>query len=250
MSRRLVALVAVLALALAGCAGSPSGTSDRITVFAAASLQGAFDNLARAFTAAHGRYSVAPIVYDGSQALATQLVEGADADVVAFADESSLRPVTAKGITGTGTVFATNTLRMVVAPDNPKHIESLAGLGRSDVSTVLCAPQVPCGQASRRLLDAARVTVHPVSEETSVTGVVTRVTTGEADAGLVYRTDAAAAGDALAAVTPAGADAVVNRYPIAVTTTTESAKAAQAFVDFVVSAAGRKILQRYGFGAP
>lgn len=252
MNRKLLALIAALTLLLTGCGSSAPDRTDsgRITVFAAASLQAAFDELARQFTAADSRYSVAPIVYDGSQALATQIVEGADVDVVAFANESSLKPVIAKGVTDTGTVFATNTLQIAVAPGNPKHITTLADLARPGVSTVLCAPQVPCGKASRTLLDAAHVSVTPVSEETNVTSVVTRVKQGEADAGLVYRTDVTAAGTGLTGVTPTGAAAVVNRYPIAVTKNAASPEAAVAFVDFVLSAAGRAILQRFGFGAP
>ncbi|ALG85643.1 molybdate ABC transporter substrate-binding protein [Gordonia phthalatica] len=252
MNRKALALLAALALVLTGCASNDADqkAGDRITIFAAASLQGVFDDLAEQFTAAAPEYSVAPIVYDGSQALATQIVEGADVDVVAFANEASLQPVTAKGITGTGAIFATNTLQIAVAPGNPKHIVGLADLAKPGVATVLCAPQVPCGTASRTLLDSARVTVKPVSEETNVTSVVTRVKQGEADAGLVYKTDVAAAGDALTGITPAGADAVVNRYPIAVTKNAEAPKAAQAFVDFVLSDAGRKVLERYGFGLP
>ncbi|NLG46136.1 molybdate ABC transporter substrate-binding protein [Gordonia sp. (in: high G+C Gram-positive bacteria)] len=249
MSKKLLAVVAALALLLTGCAGGDGSDQDTVTVFAAASLQGAFDELADEFSAAHPGYRVAPM-YDGSQALATQLVEGADADVVAFANEPSLKPVTEAGIADAGQIFATNTLQIAVAPGNPKNIRSLADLARADVTTVLCAPQVPCGKASRTLLDDAKVAVKPRSEETNVTAVVKRVEAGEADAGLVYKTDVAAAGDELVGITPAHADAVVNRYPIAVVTKAPSPDGAQAFVDFVLSAAGRQVLTRYGFGSP
>ncbi|MBM7369310.1 molybdate ABC transporter substrate-binding protein [Gordonia hydrophobica] len=253
MTKKLLALLSALALVLAGCGGTSDDSQadgGAITIFAAASLQGVFDDLAEQFHTANTQYSVAPIVYDGSQALATQIVEGADVDVVAFANESSLTPVTEKGITDAGTIFATNTLQIAVAPGNPKNITTLADLAKPGVSTVLCAPAVPCGKASQTLLGNAKVTVTPVSEETNVTSVVTRVKQGEADAGLVYKTDVAAAGDALTGITPDGADAVVNRYPIAVTNNAPSAAAAQAFVDFVLSETGRKVLEQYGFNVP
>ncbi|MGB6245970.1 molybdate ABC transporter substrate-binding protein [Gordonia sp. (in: high G+C Gram-positive bacteria)] len=250
--RIVIAVACLLAVTAAsvGCSGADSGPGTPIKVFAAASLQGAFDDLAAAFVAAEPGYAVAPIVYDGSSALATQIVEGADVDVIAFADESSLRPVTAAGRAGPATVFATNTLQIAVAPGNPKHLTGLADLARPDVTTVLCAPEVPCGKAARRLLDAAHVAVRPVSEETNVTSVVTRVRAGEADAGLVYKTDVAAAGAALTGITPADAEVAVNRYPIAVATAAPSPAAARAFVDFVRSPAGEAVLARHGFGPP
>ncbi|EGD55136.1 molybdate ABC transporter substrate-binding protein [Gordonia neofelifaecis] len=251
--KRLIAGLLALTLLVAGCGSDEQAAASGaapVKIFAAASLQGSFDELAEQFTAAHPEYSVAPIVYDGSQALATQIVEGADVDVIAFADQSSLKPVTDAGITDHGTVFATNTLQIAVAPGNPKHITTLADLARSDVSTVLCAPEVPCGKASKKLLDAAGVTVHPVSEETNVTSVVNRVEAGEADAGLVYKTDVAAAGDKLTGITPADVTAAVNRYPIAVSKKAPSPEAAVAFEQFVLSPAGQKILAEYGFGSP
>lgn len=250
----IAAVLATLALVLSGCATGATnpGGARPLVIFAAASLQGVFDAMSNEFatTDAGHKYAVAPIVYDGSQALATQIVEGADVDVIAFASESSLTPVTKAGRAGKGTVFATNTLQIAVAPGNPKHVLDLADLAKPGIATVLCAPEVPCGKASRTLLDDAAVTVHPVSEETNVTSVVTRVKTGEADAGLVYRTDVAAAGNALTGITPANAGVAVNRYPITVANNAPSADGARAFVDFVLSPAGRKILADYGFGFP
>ncbi|GED99936.1 molybdate-binding protein [Gordonia spumicola] len=251
MKRALAPLLALL-LVVTGCAAD-NDSNDKaapITVFAAASLQRAFDDLAKQFTEANPQYRVAPIVYDGSQALATQIVDGADVDVIAFADQSSLEPVTKAGITDAGTVFATNTLQIAVAPGNPKHIMSLADLQRPDVTTVLCAPEVPCGKAAKKLLSSAGVTVQPASEETNVTSVVKRIQSGEADAGLVYRTDVAASDGALDGITPTGVTLPVNRYPIAVSKKAQSPDAAAAFSAFVLSPAGRKILAGYGFGAP
>ncbi|MCF8587681.1 molybdate ABC transporter substrate-binding protein [Gordonia liuliyuniae] len=247
--RLFAALLAVAAFVLTACGGSNDDDSPgEITIFAAASLQGSFDDLAHAFTDANSDDDVAPIVYDGSQSLARQIVEGADVDVIAFANESSLDPVTAAGLSGPGDVFATNTLQIAVAPGNPKHIATLADLANSDVTTVLCAPEVPCGSASQKLLTGAGVNVTPVSEETNVTSVVTRVSNGEADAGLVYATDVAASDGKLEGVTPPNADDATNRYPIVVPNDASSPEAAQAFRDFVLSAEGQKILRQYGFG--
>lgn len=248
-ARLLGVLLSALALALTACGGSNDDeASGEITVFAAASLQESFDELSQAFTDANPDYDVAPIVYDGSQALAEQIVEGADVDVIAFANESSLEPVTAAGLAGTGDVFATNTLRIAVAPGNPKKVTSLADLARPGVTTVLCAPEVPCGSAAQKLLTASGVSVTPVSEETNVTSVVTRIANGEADAGLVYATDVAASDGHLEGIAPPNADDAVNRYPIVVPNNAHSPEAAKAFGDFVLSSEGQKILRRYGFG--
>lgn len=248
MSALSVAVLAAFGLIVAGCGNDESGT--RLTIFAAASLQGSFDELAEAFTGAHPDIDVAPIVYDGSQALAQQIVEGADVDVIAFASQKSLGPVVEAKKSDAGQVFATNTLQIAVAPGNPKRITGLTDLTKNGVSTVLCAPEVPCGSASQTLLKDAGVTVTPVSEETSVTAVLTRVRNGEADAGLVYTTDVTGAKGAVVGVTPANADVAINRYPIAVATDAKLPEEARWFVDFVRSAAGQAILRKHGFGAP
>ncbi|QPZ37522.1 molybdate ABC transporter substrate-binding protein [Paramicrobacterium chengjingii] len=258
-SRRItasLAAVAATALVFTGCSNTASPQEDSATasspliIFAAASLQGSFDELAERFEAEHPEYPVDPIVYDGSQALATQIVDGADVDVIAFANEPSFEPVANADAADQSTIFATNTLQIAVAPGNPQGIDDLDDLASGDLSVVLCAPEVPCGAASQTLLDDAGVSVTPVSEETNVTSVVTRVKNGEADAGLVYATDVAAAGDELEGITPSNADAAVNRYPIAVSNNAPSPDAAQSFVDYVLSDAGQKILATYGFGSP
>ncbi|GAA1651823.1 molybdate ABC transporter substrate-binding protein [Microbacterium flavum] len=255
-------LVAAAALALSACAGpaatSPAETAARtettapqapLKIFAAASLQASFDELADAFTAAAPEYAVDPIVYDGSQALATQIQDGADVDVVAFASEASIAPLTDATLVGATRLFATNTLQIAVPAGNPKGIRTLGDLADPSTSVVLCAVEVPCGAASQKLLAAAGVAVTPVSEETSVSAVVRRVAQGEADAGLVYATDIHDSAGVLEGIEPEGASGVVNRYPIAVATNAPSTAAAQAFVDFVLSDAGQRILAAHGFGA-
>jgi molybdate transport system substrate-binding protein len=235
-------------LLLSGC-GATAPRSATLTIAAAASLQESFTQLADAFAAEHPEVGVRPIVFDGSSTLATQLLEGAPFDVFASADEANMRHV-ADLVEGEPQLFASNTLTIAVAPGNPLGIRSLAGLADPGVLTVLCSPDVPCGAASRTLLELDGVTVVPVSEEQNVAAVLTKVRSGEADAGLVYVTDVAAAGGAVEGIPIAGTDRVVNRYPIAVIKTAADPDAARAFVDFVRSEAGRAILAAHGFGSP
>lgn len=256
MMRKLMGAVGIaLVVALAGCTSAPDtratdAEEQPLIVFAAASLQGAFDELSEAFEAEHPEHPVAEIRYDGSQALATQLIDGADVDIIAFANEQSIEPVVTAGVAAQPTIFATNTLQIAVAPGNPQGIDALADLADPALTVVLCAAEVPCGAASQTLLTDAGVSVAPASEETNVTAVVRRVVDGEADAGLVYATDVAGAAGQLEGITPENADVAVNRYPIAVATAPQSPSGAQAFADFVVSDAGQAILAAHGFGAP
>ncbi|WP_460794960.1 molybdate ABC transporter substrate-binding protein [Microbacterium sp. GXF0217] len=257
MRRAGVLAASGLLLALVGCtasvpdaAESQGSQSEPVIVFAAASLSGAFDELAKRFTVEHPEYPIAPIRYDGSQALATQIIDGADVDVIAFANEDSLAPVIEAGRSTEGDIFATNTLRIAVAPGNPHDISDLSDLADPTLAVVLCAPEVPCGAAAQTLLQNAGIDLTPVSEETNVTSVLTRVADGEADAGLVYATDVAAADADVDGIVPEGADAVVNRYPITVADSAPSAEAARAFVDYVLSDEGQEILSEFGFEAP
>jgi len=241
--------LSALALLLTGCAApvpSPSGDQlgGSLTVYAAASLKGSFDEIAEAFTAKHPEVEISP-VYDGSSTLATQIAEGAPADVFASADEATMAKVSPFALDPA--VFASNTLVITVPAGNPKKVETLADL--ADLVTVLCAPEVPCGAASAKLLSAAGVTVDAASLEQNVTAVLTKVAAGEADAGLVYATDVVGRSD-VASIAPEGADEVVNRYPIAALKDAANPDAAAAFIAFVRSGAGQKILARHGFGAP
>lgn len=259
---KVVPAVLLAALALAGCSaadtdpgasgtpGTESQLSGELTIYAAASLGTAFDEIATAFETANPGVEVQPIVYDGSSTLATQIIEGASIDVFASADEKNLQKVVDAGLaTGETPLFATNTLVIAVPSGNPAGIETLADLANSGVTTVLCAADVPCGTASHQLLDLAGVSVTPASEEQNVTAVLTKVAAGEADAGLVYATDAAASAD-VEAIVPEHADEVVNRYPLTVLDGAPNAEVAAAFVAFVTGPEGRAILERLGFGAP
>jgi len=251
------ALVAALAVTLAGCGSlaaepadeSASGLSGELTIFAAASLTGSFTELAANFGRQNPGVTVAPISFDGSSTLATQIAEGAPADVFASADLKNMDAV-GDAIDGESAVFATNTLGIAVAAGNPLGITGLADLARPGLQVVLCAPEVPCGAASHRLLDLNGVALTPVSEEQSVTAVLTKVRAGEADAGLVYVTDVAAASGAVDGVEIAGSERATNSYPIAALKGSVNIDVARAFVAWVLSPAGRAILEKHGFGVP
>lgn len=237
---------------------APSGTphagtplSGELTVYAAASLTASFDELAERFQKANPRVDVQPIDYDGSSTLATQIIAGAPADVFASADQSTMRSVSAAGLTdGAPAVFASNTLQIVVAPGNPKHITALRDLADPALKVVLCAPGVPCGAAAHTLLGADGVTVVPVSEEQNVTAVVTKVASGDADAGLVYVTDVRAAAGRVAGVPIPDAGKAVNRYVAAALNDAPHPAVARAFVAFLLSRAGRSVLAEHGFAGP
>lgn len=272
-SRLARAGVAVAAAALlAGCAsGAPTAASPtasagaeeqaltgELTVYAAASLSGAFDELAAQFEAEHPGLDVVPITYDGSSVLATQLIEGAPADVFASADEKNMTKVLDAGLAESADDFATNVLQIAVAPGNPLGVDGLDALADGATTTadghpatvVLCAPEVPCGAASQTLIQAAGLTLTPASEEQNVTAVLTKVKSGEADAGLVYVTDVEAAGDAVEGVRIANAADATNVYPLTALTAAPNPAAAAAFVAFVTSKAGQQVLASFGFGAP
>jgi molybdate transport system substrate-binding protein len=247
-TRALVALIAVVALALAGCGSTGPRGEASLTVFAAASLKTPFDQLRASYLEQHPDVDFPEINYDGSSTLVEQIRQGAPADVIASADETNMDEI-ADLVTGR-IDFATNSLRIAVAPGNPKHITSLADLAKDGVVTVICAPEVPCGAASRAALDAAGVTLRPASEEESVKAVLTKVASGDADAGLVYATDVNTSGGAVMGVDFPEAARAVNTYPIAVLADSHNRAAAQAFVDLVTGEKGRRVLAAVGFGGP
>lgn len=248
LARALAALAALGAGAvLAGCA-SPSG-GDTLTVLAAASLREPFAALEATFEDAHPGVDVT-VSFGGSSDLADQIEAGAPADVVATADEPTMARLSDAGLVAAPTVFATNVLTIVVPAGNPGDVRSLADLGRSDVDVVLCAPEVPCGRAATTVVDGAGVTPHTVSEEPSVTDVLAKIALGEADAGLVYVTDAATEpGDVETVPTPEAAG-VVNRYPVAALTDAPSPGLADEWTALVTGEKGRSALSAAGFGTP
>lgn len=259
---------ALIALALTGCSGSASGSASgtaasatptasadaldgSITVFAAASLTTTFTELADEFEKAHPGTTV-ELNFAGSSDLVTQISEGAPADVVASADEKNMAKLTDGGQVENDAPedFATNVLTIAVPPSNPAGVTDFADLAKPDVTTVVCAPQVPCGAATVAVEEATGVTISPVSEESSVTDVLGKVTSGEADAGLVYVTDVAAAGDAVEGIEFPESSEAVTTYPIAPLVDAANPEVAQAFIDFVTGEVGRGVLRSAGFGAP
>jgi molybdate transport system substrate-binding protein len=229
--------------------GDDDGTDD-ITVFAAASLTDAFTAAGEAFEAANEGLSV-EFSFDASSALVTQITEGAPADVFASADLPTMTKLTDTGLNGSDPVkFATNPLTIIVPRGNPGRVTAVEDLANPDLTVVLCAGEVPCGNYANRILDAAGVEVTPASLEENVRGVVTKVTAGEADAGIVYVTDVTAAGDGAESVEIAEDVNVLAEYPIATVAESDNKEAAQAFIDFLTGARGQAILADHGFGPP
>ena len=254
----LVGLTACGSGGQAGTAGSsaaesssseaPSGGS--LTVFAAASLKKSFTEIGGQYETDNPGWKV-EFDFAGSSDLVTQLTQGAPGDVFASADTKNMDKATQAGLlAGDPVDFASNTLVIVTAPGNPKQVTSFADLTKPGVSVVVCAPQVPCGSATEKVEQATKVTLDPVSEESQVTDVLTKITSGQADAGVVYVTDALGAGDKVTQVDFAEASTAVNTYPIAVLKSAADAAAAQKFVELVTGEAGQKILLQAGFAKP
>lgn len=253
---RFAAAAVVVAAAAAGCGGGdragdvPSGDDAALTVFAAASLTDTFTEIGERFEAENDGVSV-EFAFAGSSDLVAQLRNGAPADVIAAADERTMALAARDDLlAGEPVPFATNVLQIAVPPDNPAGVASLTDLARDDVTVVVCAPEVPCGAAAVRVEAAAGIDIRPASEESSVTDVLTKVTTGEADAGLVYVTDVIRAGDAAVGIAFDESGAAVNAYPIAALTGSEEPDLAAAFVAFVTGAEGQEVLGDAGFGPP
>ncbi|MBX7435328.1 molybdate ABC transporter substrate-binding protein [Mycobacterium sp. Y57] len=257
MNSSTAAAVVVSVALLAGCASpSPDGASpqpsrvDHLTVFAAASLTSTFTELGAAFESAHPGTTVT-FNFAGSSSLVTQLAEGAPADVFASADTANMSKAADAGLlSGDPVDFASNTLTIVTPPGNPRGITSFADLAAPGIQVVVCAPQVPCGAAAAGVEQATGVTLTPVSEESAVTDVLGKITSGQADAGLVYATDAAGAGDKVTAIAfPESADAV-NTYPIAALSESANPAAAQRFIELVTGPQGQQVLTSAGFAGP
>ena len=219
--------------------------SGTLTVYAAASLKKVFDQLATDLGKEHPGLTVNPITYDGSSTLATQLIGGADADVFASADNKNMAKVTDAKLAADPVEFATNTLEIAVAPGNPKKVTGLKDL--TSLTVVLCAPEVPCGSAAQTVLKAAKVDLKPASEEQNVTAVLTKVEAGEADAGLVYKTDVQGAGGKVDGVEFPESSGAVNHYPIVALTGSKNPTAAKAFIEYVTGPVGQKALADAGF---
>ena len=266
--RAAIAAVSLLSvLSLAACGGSASNSSTgaasgaasasasggagkatgKVTVLAAASLQGAFEEIEKTVEKDNPGLDVT-FDFQGSQDLVSSLAGGNSADVLATANNSTMKTAAEQKLVGDQTEFATNVLTLIVPKGNPKKITGLDS-SLDGANLVICAPEVPCGEATQKLSSALGVTLNPASEEQKVTDVRGKVESGEADAGIVYTTDAAAAKDKADKIDiPDGG--VVNHYPIAQTANPENAAGAKVFIDAVTGKTGQEVLAKYGFGKP
>ncbi|MFL0456259.1 molybdate ABC transporter substrate-binding protein [Brachybacterium paraconglomeratum] len=249
---RSAAAAAAIALTAAACGSGGSGEDPAaapvtLHVFAAASLQEPFEELGEQFESEHEDVTV-EFSFAGSSTLVEQIQQGAPADVFASADTKNMDKLTDAGLDAADPVdFTTNTLRIAVPAGNPAGVTDLASL-TGDLNLVVCAPEVPCGAATETVEEAAGLEFAPVSEEQSVTDVLNKVTSGEADAGLVYVTDVEKAGDAVEGIDFPEAHEAVNTYPITTVDGSANPELGQEFVDLVTGEEGQKVLAGYGFG--
>ena len=233
-------------LPLTACGG---GDDDKtITVLAASSLTGTFTELGEKFEAEHDGVTV-KFAFDSSATLAQQATDGAPADVLATADTTTMDGAKSAQASSPQ-VFATNTLVLATPAANPAGIQQFSDLDKSSVKFVVCVPTAPCGKIGQALLDQDHITGTPVSQEVDVKSVLAKLTEGEADAGLVYTTDAVAAGDQVTSLPIPGSAKQVTTYPIVALKQSGDSDLAQAFVDLVTGATGQQVLQQAGFGKP
>jgi len=240
-------LLVTLGSARVATAAATPAQAETVTVFAAASLTAAFQALATAFEQQHPGTKV-QLNFSGSPTLVQQIREGAPADVFAAADEGTMQKLVQSGeVSGAPELFARNTMQIVVPAGNPQQIRALADLARPGLTIALCGPTVPCGHYAAEAFSKAGLAVPAASQEPDVKAVLNRVTLGEADAGIVYVTDVRAAGKKVVGVDIPAAVNVVARYPIAILKHAPHVAAAKAFLDFVLSPAGRQVLTTFGF---
>ncbi|TNM36635.1 molybdate ABC transporter substrate-binding protein [Nocardioides albidus] len=246
-------LLPILLLPLTACGSGGDGRAGDVdatlTVFAASSLTTTFEELERRYEREHPGVDVR-LSFGGSSDLVAQIAEGARADVLATADTATMDTLADAGLAhGEPREFATNTMVIAVPPGNPGRITGLPDLAKRDIDLVLCQPEVPCGSAALKVAEAAGLELAPVSEEQSVTDVLAKVESGDADAGLVYVTDVTAAGDSVQGIAfPEAAD-VVNHYPIVAVEGSGEQELAKEWIELVLGT-GRSVLQHAGFGAP
>jgi molybdate transport system substrate-binding protein len=261
--KRLLTLAVLLVLSAcggtaadAGSGSSSAGTSSggeltgTLTVFAAASLTDVFGDLGDQLEKENPRLHV-QFNFAGSSALATQLTQGAPADVFASANEKQMTVVTDAGLQAADpTVFTENVLEIAVPAGNPGKVTGLADFGDADLTLALCAADVPCGAAAQAVFADAGITAKPDTEEEDVKAALTKVQLGEVDAALVYATDVRAAGSGVEGISFPEAEQEVNDYPVCVLAAAPNPDAAQAFLDLVTSDTGRRALTAAGFRTP
>ncbi|MBU3690104.1 MAG: molybdate ABC transporter substrate-binding protein [Acidimicrobiales bacterium mtb01] len=245
MGRRARSAIVVMLALVAACGGDDGDGTTELNVLAATSLTDAFGAIEQAFETANPGVNVT-MSFGGSSTLATQIQNGAPADVFASADEKNMDLITDL-LFGDSSVFTTNELQIMVAPGNPRDIRSLADLTRTDVIVITAQPGVPIRTYTDDVLANAGVVANFRSFEANVGGIVTKITGGAADAGIVYRTDVIAAGSKAQGVRIPLDQNLVAQYPIGVLAASTNRRAADAFVAFV-NGPGQSLLASYGFG--
>ena len=245
------ALLVVAALLMSGCAAD-DGSSDpsaTVTVFAAASLTGAFTEIAEQFEAENPGTAVT-LSFGASSSLAQQIVAGAPADVFASASPATMQLVAEAGQAADPRVFARNRLEIAVPAGNPGKVTVLADFAEEELTLALCAPEVPCGAAAAAAFTAAGIEPAPDTLEQDVKAALSKVVLGEVDAALVYRTDVLAAGEDVVGIAFPEAEQVINDYPLTVLTGAPHEATAAAFVEHVLSSEGQRVLADAGFDSP
>lgn len=231
----------------ASSAPSPTSTlSGTVTVLAAASLTESFNALAKSYEAAHPGVSI-KLSYGSSTTLATQIAQGAPADLYASAGEKALDQLPAEAKAKPTATIATNSLEIAVPAANPGQVTGLPSLADQGLQVVLCAETVPCGSAADTVLKKAGINPHVVSREVDVKATLAKITLGEADAAIVYVSDVKSAGDKVKGVVIAAEQNTVLKYPLVRLTTTP---ASQGFADYIAGPEGLKALAAAGFQAP
>ncbi len=238
---RLAGLAGFVVLAAAGC-GADAPT---VRVLAASSLTDVMVDIVDDFEMANTDVEI-EVVYGGSASLAAQVEAGIEFDVIALADQATMDRVEATGEIGAPTVFATNDALLVGRADVADT--PLADLGR--LTLAVCAPEVPCGRAATQLFEELGIAVEPVTFESNVLGVLTKLQLDEVDAGVVYATDLARAGEDLVALDAGGDVRVTNLYPAALAAATAADAPADRFLTFLVGSGAEPTLMAAGFGAP
>lgn len=247
----------VVTTSIAGCGSSSSagavtavpGPSGKLTVLAAASLTETFTELGRQFEATHPGTRIT-FSFGASSTLASQAIQQAPADVFASASQPIMDRVVAAGAATSPVAFARNVMQIAVPPDDPAHVTGVADLARPGVTVALCAVTVPCGAVARQVFSNAGIAVTPVTNETDVKAVLTKVELGEVDAGVVYVSDVRAAGSKVIGITVPGAVNASTTYPIATLAASGNLPLARAFVDYVRSDEGAAVLTAAGFAKP
>lgn len=238
-------------LLVAGCGGADDAAKDEtiVTVLAAASLTESFSEIGVAFEQVNPGARVV-FSFGPSSGLVSQVIEGAPADILATADTVTMQTAVDAGVVAAPAVFASNSLAIAVPAANPANISDLTGLAKPGVLVAVCEPQVPCGAGAQKVITASGLPIEPVTFDTDVKAVLTKVILDEVDAGMVYATDVKAAGDDVIGIAIPTDIAASVSYSISAITASTGGDLTELFLEFMMSAAAQSILAQAGFGPP